>query len=167
MFCTADVFQCPDGSYVSRDPSNGCAFGPCCCDQADFQTCFVGEAVCCYDGTWSCPNGDTGIYLCNGEETKGPFSKACQEGVACTDDVFDCPDGSSVTRDPNNNCEFLPCCCDPALQPGIEGGIVCRGEGIACCPDGNWACSIGDGRTFPCGPDAAFTTGPFGVACKP
>jgi hypothetical protein len=29
VFCTADVFECPDGSYVSRDPENNCAFPPC------------------------------------------------------------------------------------------------------------------------------------------
>jgi hypothetical protein len=27
--CTADVFQCPDGSYVSRDNRNYCDFHPC------------------------------------------------------------------------------------------------------------------------------------------
>ncbi|OGH06114.1 MAG: hypothetical protein A2W22_04370 [Candidatus Levybacteria bacterium RBG_16_35_11] len=27
--CTADVKQCPDGSYVSRDPANNCEFSPC------------------------------------------------------------------------------------------------------------------------------------------
>jgi hypothetical protein len=27
--CAADVKQCPDGSYVSRDPDNACAFKPC------------------------------------------------------------------------------------------------------------------------------------------
>ncbi|PIN91129.1 hypothetical protein COU57_01845 [Candidatus Pacearchaeota archaeon CG10_big_fil_rev_8_21_14_0_10_32_14] len=27
--CTADVMQCPDGSYVSRNPNNNCEFYPC------------------------------------------------------------------------------------------------------------------------------------------
>jgi hypothetical protein len=27
--CTADARQCPDGSYVSRNPANGCAFDAC------------------------------------------------------------------------------------------------------------------------------------------
>ena len=27
--CAADVKQCPDGSFVSRDPDNACAFKPC------------------------------------------------------------------------------------------------------------------------------------------
>ena len=29
IVCQADVKQCPDGSYVSRNPDNGCAFAPC------------------------------------------------------------------------------------------------------------------------------------------
>lgn len=41
-------------------------------------------------------------------------------------------------------------CCNPLLAPGRFGNPICR-EGSACCPDGTWACSIGDGRTFPCG----------------
>ena len=28
-FCTADVFQCPDGSVVERDPANNCEFFEC------------------------------------------------------------------------------------------------------------------------------------------
>ena len=29
VFCTADVKECRDGSFVPRDPENGCAFKPC------------------------------------------------------------------------------------------------------------------------------------------
>jgi hypothetical protein len=27
--CAADVRQCPDGSFVSRNPDHACAFAPC------------------------------------------------------------------------------------------------------------------------------------------
>jgi hypothetical protein len=27
--CAADVRQCPDGSFVARDPARRCAFAPC------------------------------------------------------------------------------------------------------------------------------------------
>lgn len=27
--CAADVSQCSDGSFVSRNPANGCEFDPC------------------------------------------------------------------------------------------------------------------------------------------
>ena len=29
MFCTRDLFTCPDGTYVSRNPANDCEFDPC------------------------------------------------------------------------------------------------------------------------------------------
>lgn len=29
VVCPADVKECPDGSYVSRDPARRCAFNPC------------------------------------------------------------------------------------------------------------------------------------------
>jgi len=32
-----------------------------------------------------------------------------EDGVACSQDVKQCPDGSFVSRDSNNNCEFFPC----------------------------------------------------------
>eukprot|EP01084_Bolivina_argentea_P300756 518683_1 len=41
-------------------------------------------------------------------------------------------------------------CCDPELKPGNNGNPFCV-EGSACCGDGTWSCSIGDGVTFSCG----------------
>jgi len=29
VFCPQDVRQCPDGSWVGRDPNNNCQFRPC------------------------------------------------------------------------------------------------------------------------------------------
>lgn len=29
IVCPADVQACPDGSFVARDPDNGCVFRPC------------------------------------------------------------------------------------------------------------------------------------------
>jgi hypothetical protein len=36
--CTADVKECPDGSFVARDPQNGCQF-PACPETADTGDC--------------------------------------------------------------------------------------------------------------------------------
>ena len=44
----------------------------------------------------------------------------------CPSDAKRCPDGSSVVRDPNNNCEFLSC-------PGIK---ACTKD-AKMCPDGS------------------------------
>ena len=125
---------------------------PQCCDPDAFILCFIGTAQCCLDGTWSCPNGFTNEYLCAGEVTTGPFSKACdQAGAAgCPKDLQVCPDGFGVSRDPKNNCEFFPCdCCDPATEPGKFDNPLCI-DGYVCCPNGDWSCGIGDG-TAPCG----------------
>ena len=83
-----------------------------CCDMNDFLYCFIGTAGCCEDGSWSCPSN--GIYVCGEDETKEPAGTICEEpGVVvpqgCTKDAYICPDGSTVGRDPNNNCEFRPC----------------------------------------------------------
>jgi eight-cysteine-cluster-containing protein len=47
---------------------------------------------------------------------------------ACTADAKLCPDGTYVSRDPNNNCEFYPC-------PGTCGNGICEtGEADYCPP---------------------------------
>gem|GEM_PF-2646118 len=56
VFCTTDVKECPDGSFVNRDPKANCKFKPCpneskssqqgpgikipsCSDHADSSSC--------------------------------------------------------------------------------------------------------------------------------
>ena len=42
-FCATDVMQCPDGSFVARDPESDCAFRPCAgaavCDPTQSENC--------------------------------------------------------------------------------------------------------------------------------
>ena len=38
VYCTQDVFTCPDGSYVSRDPSNNCEFPPCGFNHGEYES---------------------------------------------------------------------------------------------------------------------------------
>ena len=153
--------------------------------------CFEGHA-CCPDGTWSCSIGDGKTFPCSGELTQGPFGEACEDlcegfeapgctqsgcpaghvcdptvgcnpsycgcdaatgDILCTDD---CGGGTCVPEEPVG-------CCDPTTEPGVGGNPICF-EGHACCPDGTWSCSIGDGKTFPC--SGELTQGPFGEACE-
>ncbi len=44
---------------------------------------------------------------CGDERT--PIPAKIGEPVACTEDAKECPDGSFVSRDPTNDCEFFPC----------------------------------------------------------
>ena len=88
--------QCPDeqpapgGKCSIPDETKQCAYGEeTCCGQT------YDSFVCqCFDGYWACFNTDA----C--------FVPSCE---ICTTDVFECEDGSFVSRDPNNNCEFEPC----------------------------------------------------------
>ena len=70
-----------------------------------------------------------------------PESICPEDPVFCTLDVKMCPDGTYLSRE-GPNCEFPECpiCCDPS---GKNQGFCW--EGCACCPDGTWSGSIGDG----------------------
>ena len=140
-----------------------CANGDWSCNQANGQpSCDAVGAVCavefCADFTQpgciqdGCPEGQ----VCDPTVGCNPSYCACDPetgGVICTDD---CGGGTCVP-------EPVGKCCDAATEPGADGNPFCF-EGHACCPDGTWACSIGDGQTFPCGGE--LIQGPFGEACE-
>jgi hypothetical protein len=124
---------------------------PNCCDPADepgqFGNPFCTEgAACCPDGSWSCSIGDRVSFPCGGETITSGFGERC-------DDDDD---------DANDDDDSKPKCCDAADEPGQFGNPFCT-EGAACCPDGTWSCSIGDGKSFPCGGET-ITSG-FGERC--
>ena len=50
-----------------------------------------------------------------------------ESGPVCTSDVFRCPDASTVSRNPDNNCEFDPC------SAGEISADECSGQG-GCAP---------------------------------
>eukprot|EP00493_Phyllostaurus_siculus_P022282 UN22614 len=43
----------------------------------------------------------------------------------CTEDAMICPDGSMVTRDSENNCEFFPCQTTTTMSGGNALGDMC------------------------------------------
>lgn len=73
------------------------------------------------------------------------------EPIACTLEAMLCPDGSSVGRNPNNNCQFDPCPQYPPPGAIMEDGTVeeepkqvfCTAD-AKLCPDGSYV-----GRTGP------------------
>lgn len=51
-----------------------------------------------------------------GNDQEAPSS---EEMKICTMDVKECPDGSFVSRDPENNCKFKE--CESGLKPAVCG----------------------------------------------
>lgn len=86
VVCADDVKLCPDGSYVGRSGPN-CTFDPCP----------IPSDTILEDGTLPPEDPDTKI-----NEPENP------DGIVCTMEVKQCPDGSFVGRE-GPNCEFKKC----------------------------------------------------------
>jgi len=54
LVCTEEAFECPDGSFVGRDPNNHCHFRPC----PDSSSSNGNGIVCALD-VRSCPDGSS------------------------------------------------------------------------------------------------------------
>ena len=72
----------------------------------------------------------------------------------CNKDAKVCPDGTVVSRDPENNCEFFPCkdctkvrCELPVCKDGYTP-VVLEGD---CCPTCQKHCKLSDGTRVPHG----------------
>lgn len=109
--CSLDVLACADGSVLDRDPNMDCQFPRCSCKNSD--QCMRGE---CVEGTCrggsdddadddEVDDGYTDDYYTNDDEKGDDY-----EPAACTQDVRQCRDGSSVGRI-SPYCEFEACPC--------------------------------------------------------
>lgn len=150
--CGTDTKTCPDGTIVNRDVMNGCEFEPCptpteCCDPngrpgfGSNPICFEGTQ-CCPDGQWSCSIGDGKSFPCGGEIITEGFGKPCDVPIVCAKDTKPCPDGSTVSRDPEADCQFPECeaiLCTADVKTCPDGGFVSRNPKLGCafdpCPD--------------------------------
>jgi hypothetical protein len=87
--------QCPDGSFVYRDPSRRCEFPQCnpapCTGDELTKTCLDGSTVVSRNPGFGCT------------------FDACPAAPTCNQDQFQCVDGSLVGRDPDHNCQFFQC----------------------------------------------------------
>jgi hypothetical protein len=104
VYCTQDVFQCPDGSYVSRQPP-ACQFAPCptstptpspnatVTPSPTPQACGTLGAACCTGGTCN------GTYLaCSGSNvciSCGGFGQGCCPGAICQNTSLTCTTNGS------------------------------------------------------------------------
>merc|ERR1711953_610008 len=134
--CTKDLHICPDGSSVVRDPENNCEFRACP-STGSGGTC-VGELES-FNEQCS-PHKDR--ESCENEGVSAMSDGVCDWITACAQDLHICPDGSSVIRDPELNCEFPPCAvidCSEDLHVCPDGSSVSRDPEINCefpeCPE--------------------------------
>jgi hypothetical protein len=181
------TFSC-DGELINNPEGEAC---DACCPlgnkpgEGDNPPCIEG-ASCCGSGAWACNTGSgqstcdvLGVQcddadLCSGYVAPGCVQSGCLSGETCDTSVGCNP--SSCTCNPDNglvgctkDCGGGTCvpdapaqCCNPETQPGVGDNPFCF-EGHGCCPDGSWACSIGDGMTFSC--DGELIKNPVGEAC--
>jgi hypothetical protein len=114
VVCTADAFQCPDGTWVGRT-------GPRCefvCPPArdagvrDAGVVCTQDAFQCPDGTWVGRTGPRCEFVCPPPRDAGVVCLP----VVCT--LF-CQYG--FARDPLTGCEV--CACNPPPRP--DGGLPC------------------------------------------
>jgi len=114
IYCTMDVRQCPDGTYVGRDPNNGCQFFPCpiWCPGGQF-----------YDGCHSaCPN------IC-GEAPSPICTRNCVAGCQCPQELWwDARTGQCVKE---SQCSWDGCTCgEECYRNGVSG--VCQADNNTC-----------------------------------
>ena len=124
--CLSDMLECPDGTFVSRDRHDNCAFYPCPEDCDDIQKeCLDGSfrGKDPYNGCKYLPCmeddeifGDSFASSIaaldmkkNNYESTGGEQLITQLSQTCDDDLLECSGGSFVARDPKNNCQFHPC----------------------------------------------------------
>jgi len=68
--------------------------------------------------------------------------KKSKEPIFCPADQQECPDGSSVSRDPNNNCQFFPCPTDKNFVCITDDDCVKVARGCCNCYQGGKAIAL-------------------------
>lgn len=104
VFCPQDVKQCPDGSYVGRDPNNNCEFFDC-----------PQEPVFCPQDVKQCPDGS---YVGRDPNNNCEFFACPEEPIFCGGIAgLTCPGDLVCIDNPADN-------CDP-LMGGADCGGIC------------------------------------------
>ena len=176
--CADDVKTCFDGSVVTRDPNNNCAFANC-------PEPPVGpfDDDPCADDTKRCADGS---FVGRDPDNNCAFIACPEDDVVCTSDAVLCSNGEYVGRDPNNNCEFFDCPDDDVVCPQdvklcADGSYVGRNKNNNCafdpcpddtCPDGETDCGNGvfvgkdptdNCNSLPCPPELSRTPTPTAI----
>jgi hypothetical protein len=146
VFCTQDVKECPDGSFVSRDPANGCTFFPC------KQVFCTEDAKECPDGSVVSrdPNNDCAFFPCPKLDCKacpGGFFDGCNT-CSCNGKRWSSPKCTKRACRPGS---VLPLTCHKKKPPKPD--VVCS-QDVRTCPDGSAVGRdpVNGCQFFPCPP---------------
>lgn len=123
VVCTDDVFQCVDGTVVSRDPDNDCEFFRCPCDNADCSLLKCAVTVC--------PDNVT-FYGCTGECYEDPNTG--EDSCVTPPSVCDQTTTTTTTTTSSTTTTSLDCSLVRCADPNCGGGeypVIPDGE---CCP---------------------------------
>ncbi len=90
--------------------------------------------------------------------TSGKPSETQSCGMVCVTDAMICPDGSSVSRDPNNNCEFQQCPTTCTSTCSTNGAKECSSTGYRACAMNTAGC-LEWGAVTACAADQSCSNG--------
>jgi hypothetical protein len=95
LACTEEAMECPDGSFVGRNPANNCAFDAC----PEAMILCTGDVQQCSDGSWvgRDANNNCEFKTCSdGETLKNPTVRnyAGDSREVCAATTFLCEEGS-------------------------------------------------------------------------
>mmetsp|Transcript_935 Transcript_935/g.1266 ORF Transcript_935/g.1266 Transcript_935/m.1266 type:complete len:273 (-) Transcript_935:44-862(-) len=89
-----------------------------------------GDDIICVTTTPQCGCIDSTLVVDTTNDKCIKVEDCPSDPIACTQDVFQCPDGSFVSRDPNNNCQFFPCPTVECREPCPAGFFCNTANGI-------------------------------------
>ena len=135
IFCTQDVQECPDGSYVGRNPDNNCEFFACPEANSDDEIFCTTDIICC-DGKemgrdpttgCSCPEGmNKTLDACqptNGQEAQlCDANTPCKEGFSC----YAINGTASCYSDGSDICQLAGCEDTCVMLQSFPPQIVCN-----------------------------------------
>lgn len=124
--CDLDLLECSTGIFVGRNPLNNCKFIKCPAS-AGHET--EEEPQISLAASISSSLNEQNANIAEVPEK------------SCNNDIFRCTDGSFVSRDPNNVCEYFE--CDSNEKPMAASIIASSGRNICPsdlkeCPDGSF-----------------------------
>jgi hypothetical protein len=117
--CLADVKQCDDGNYVSRNVA----------DECNFFACPIINS--CSDDVFVCPDGVNTMPRLPENECEFQACPTPSTGDGCNTQLLECSHGRFAIRNHDNNCNFNKC------PEEWEANPACPIEKMQC-PNEDW-----------------------------